>query len=131
MYTPLESAARLGVAPVTLRKWAVEFRRWLSSSATQVSRGVARRYTDADLVVLALVHGYLARHFTYGEIRTFLQRQVPAKAAVLNPPSAHVGMHPADPAVAPHTWRSRGACRRPHIHCGARTIGSEEKEYTA
>jgi DNA-binding transcriptional MerR regulator len=75
MYTPREVATWLGVAPVTLRKWALEFRPWLSPAATQVSRGIARRYTDADLIVLSQVHAYLARTFTYTEVQTFLAQK--------------------------------------------------------
>jgi len=75
MYTPREVAAWLGVAPVTLRKWAIEFQLWLSPAATQVSRGVARRYIDADLIVLSQVRGYLARSFTYSEVRAFLAQK--------------------------------------------------------
>jgi DNA-binding transcriptional MerR regulator len=78
MYTPREVAAWLGVAPVTLRKWAMEFRLWLSPVATQVSRGVARRYTDADLIVLSQVRAYLARNFTYTEVQTFLAQKTSA-----------------------------------------------------
>jgi DNA-binding transcriptional MerR regulator len=81
MYTPPEASAWLGVTPVTLRKWAVEFQLWLSPSATQVSRGVARRYTEADLIVLSHVRAYLARNFTFKEIRTFLQHTTAADIA--------------------------------------------------
>jgi DNA-binding transcriptional MerR regulator len=75
---PREVAAWLGVAPVTLRKWAIEFRLWLSPAAAQVSRGVARRYIDADLIVLSQVRAYLARNFTYSEVQTFLAQKVSA-----------------------------------------------------
>jgi DNA-binding transcriptional MerR regulator len=85
MYTPREVAAWLGVAPVTLRKWAMEFRVWLSPSATRVSRGVARRYTDADLSVLSQVRGYLARSFTYCEIQTFLGQKASVAIATTDP----------------------------------------------
>jgi DNA-binding transcriptional MerR regulator len=78
MYTPREVAAWLGVAPVTLRKWAMEFRLWLSPAAAQVSRGVARRYTDADLIVLSQVRAYLARNFTYTEVQAFLGQKTSA-----------------------------------------------------
>jgi hypothetical protein len=61
-----------------LRKWALEFRPWLSPAATQVSRGIARRYTDADLIVLSQVHAYLARTFTYTEVQTFLAQKASA-----------------------------------------------------
>jgi DNA-binding transcriptional MerR regulator len=90
MYTPREVAAWLGIAPVTLRKWAMEFRWWLSPSATQVSRGVARRYTDADLIVLSHVRTYLARDFTYTEVQTFLRHTTSAEIAPTDPPSAPV-----------------------------------------
>jgi DNA-binding transcriptional MerR regulator len=85
MYTPREVATWLGVAPVTLRKWAMEFGLWLSPSATQVSRGVARRYTDADLIVLSQVRGYLARHFTYTEVQAFLRQNSSAAIATMEP----------------------------------------------
>jgi DNA-binding transcriptional MerR regulator len=88
MYTPREVAAWLGVAPVTLRKWAMQFRLWLSPSATRVSRGVARRYTDADLSVLSQVRGYLARSFTYSEIQTFLGQKTSAAIATTDPDHA-------------------------------------------
>ena len=78
MYTPREAAAWLGIAPVTLRRWAVEFCRWLSPSATRVSRGVARRYTDADLIMLSQVRAYLARSFTYTEVQAFLAQKTSA-----------------------------------------------------
>jgi DNA-binding transcriptional MerR regulator len=81
MYTPPEASTWLGITPVTLRKWAVEFRLWLSPSATQVSRGVARRYTEADLIILSQVRAYLARNFTFKEIRTFLQHMTAADIA--------------------------------------------------
>jgi hypothetical protein len=43
-----------------------------------VSRGVARRYTDADLVVLSQARAYLARNFTYTEVQTFLAQKMSA-----------------------------------------------------
>jgi DNA-binding transcriptional MerR regulator len=87
MYTPREVAAWLGVAPVTLRKWALEFWLWLSPTATQVSRGVARRYTDADLIVLSQVRAYLARNFTYTEVQAFLAQK--ASATITSPALDH------------------------------------------
>jgi DNA-binding transcriptional MerR regulator len=77
MYTPREVAAWLGIAPVTLRKWVIEFRLWLSPAATRVSREVARRYTNADLIVLSQVRAYLARSFTYTEVLSFLGTRPP------------------------------------------------------
>ena len=85
MYTPREVAVWLGIAPVTLRKWAIEFQLWLSPSATRVSRGVARRYTDADLIVLSQVRAYLARNFTYTEVQTFLRDKTSAAIATIDP----------------------------------------------
>jgi DNA-binding transcriptional MerR regulator len=99
MYTPSEVAAWLGIAPVTLRKWAIEFRFWLSPCATQVSRGVARRYTDADLIVLSEIHGYLARNFTYAEIQTFFRHQ-PAAEIVTTSPHHRLAMPLLTPADA-------------------------------
>jgi DNA-binding transcriptional MerR regulator len=87
MYTPREVAAWLGVAPVTLRKWAIEFQLWLSPAATQVSRGVARRYTDVDLIVLSQVRAYLARNFTYTEVQTFLAQK--GSATITSPARDH------------------------------------------
>jgi DNA-binding transcriptional MerR regulator len=87
MYTPREVATWLGVAPVTLPKWAIEFRPWLSPAATRVSRGVARRYTDADLIVLSQVRAYLARNFTYAEVQTFLRQN--RSAAIAMPALVH------------------------------------------
>ena len=87
MYTPREVATWLGVAPVTLRKWALEFQLWLSPSATRVSRGVARRYIDADLIVLSQVRGYLARSFTYTEVQAFLAQK--ASATIRSPALDH------------------------------------------
>jgi DNA-binding transcriptional MerR regulator len=84
MYTPREVAVWLGIAPVTLRKWAIEFQLWLSPSATCVSRGVARRYTDADLIVLSQVRAYLARNFTYTEVQTFLEHKTSAAIAAID-----------------------------------------------
>jgi DNA-binding transcriptional MerR regulator len=99
MYTPREVAAWLGVAPVTLRKWAIEFRLWLSPAATQVSRGVARRYIDADLIVLSQVRAYLARNFTYSEVQTFLAQKALATSA--SPAPAHaVATTPLIPAAS-------------------------------
>src|SRR5215217_388886 len=87
MYTPREVAAWLGVAPVTLRKWAIEFQLWLSPAATQVSRGIARRYIDADLIVLSQVRAYLARSFSYIEVQTFLAQK--ASATIISPALDH------------------------------------------
>ena len=103
MYTPSEVAAWLGIAPVTLRKWAIEFRFWLSPCATRVSRGVARRYTEADLIVLAEIHAYLARNFTYSEIQAFLQHQPAGEIATTGPrqPMAAPLQIPAAAAVRP------------------------------
>ena len=110
MYTPPEASAWLGITPVTLRKWAVEFQLWLSPSATQVSRGVARRYTDADLIILSQARAYLARNFTFKEIRTFLQHTTaadiatkashPMIAAVSLPTQHSPTHHATDTAIA-------------------------------
>ena len=53
--------------------------------ATRVSRGVARRYTDADLSILSQVRGYLARSFTYSEIQTFLGQKTTVAIATTDP----------------------------------------------
>jgi len=89
MYTPCEVAVWLGIAPVTLRKWATEFQLWLSPSATRVSRGVARRYTDDDLIVLSQVRAYLARSFTYTEVKSFLRQAASAAIAATDPLSLY------------------------------------------
>jgi DNA-binding transcriptional MerR regulator len=98
MYTPREVAAWLGVAPVTLRKWAIEFRPWLSPYATQVSRGIARRYADADLLVLSQARAYLARNFTYTEVQSFLAQKMSAATVTTD---AHCTLaEPLMPAVS-------------------------------
>lgn len=59
MYRPEDVRARLGVSPTTLRRYAVAFEAWLSASArpslTEQGATGARRYTAADLGVLAAV----------------------------------------------------------------------------
>jgi len=101
MYTPHEVAAWLGIAPATLRRWAIEFRLWLSRAATQISRGVARRYTDADLIVLAQARAYLARNFTYAEVQSFLQRAASTEIATTDPHSASAATQLISPANDP------------------------------
>jgi DNA-binding transcriptional MerR regulator len=112
MYTPREVAAWLAIAPVTLRKWAIVFQLWLSPAATRVSRGVARRYTDADLVVLSQVQGYLARNFTYAEVQTFFVQKPPAAIATssLDDPLATTRLISA----ASHSMRSDLVQRAPN-----------------
>jgi len=67
---PGEVASRLGVSTATLRRWSRRFAEYLSDTAQageEEEFGSHRRYTDADLEVLASIKGLLAEGYTYAQ----------------------------------------------------------------
>lgn len=73
MLQPREVCARLGVKPSTLRRWSAQFGAWLSPTAasaiTEVGGSQQRRYSEADLALLAAVQRALGRGVTVAELK--------------------------------------------------------------
>ncbi len=65
LYSSGEVAQMLGIAPITLRKWSVEFAAWLSPAGTARER----RYADADLHVLERAAELLKHQRSYARVR--------------------------------------------------------------
>ncbi len=73
-YRPFEVADLLGVSTATLRRWARQYRAWLSSDAGGDQPGSAaggrhRRYARSDVQLLAHVKSLLQAGLTHDEIR--------------------------------------------------------------
>ena len=97
MHRPAELQSRLEISPSTLRHWSNTFTDFLSPSArpstTENGGPAQRRFTDADLRVLATVKQLLAAGLTYDRIKEQLNEPTleleaprePAAIAVVNP----------------------------------------------
>ena len=89
LYRPREVAARLAIAPVTLRLWSSRFAAALSSSArpARTNRGypAQRRYTEADLQALLCVRDLLKQGLTYDQIQPRLQEALVAERTTGEP----------------------------------------------
>lgn len=80
---PREVAARLGIAPATLRLWSNQFADLLSPPAQTPRAGGSRqhrRYSAIDVERLSLVKDFLGQGLTYAEARRRLT-EVPVPAA--------------------------------------------------
>lgn len=67
--TPKHVAALLGVSPVTLRKWSVEFADLLSPSAADAPGRAGRRYSESDIATLRHIAALLDQKLTYTQAR--------------------------------------------------------------
>lgn len=72
-HRPAGAAARLAISAATLRRWARQFDEFLSPEAA--GRNGRRRYTEADLQVLAQVHALLDMGLSYEEARRQLRHR--------------------------------------------------------
>ncbi|MGE5619978.1 MAG: MerR family transcriptional regulator [Sphingomonadaceae bacterium] len=82
LYRPQDIAAKLGIAPSTLRLWSARFAGQLSDAARKSPNGLAmpaaqRRYTDDDLEVLLKVKSLLGQGHTYQEVEHRLRALPP------------------------------------------------------
>lgn len=98
---------RLGVPATTLRLWSNQFSEFLSPSAqasvTEKGTPAQRRYTDADIALLAKVQELLALGLQYDQIKETLQNKpVPmdASVALTSPHTSHNGLG-SIPALIP------------------------------
>lgn len=76
-YSPKETAEKLDIAPVTLRKWSTEFTSSLSSGAskalTTTGGSAQRRYSDTDIAILRRAKAMLATGLTYVQVKRELE----------------------------------------------------------
>ncbi len=104
LYRPQDIAAKLGIAPSTLRLWSSNFAAHLSSPARKnAGNGGApwaqRRYTEEDLDVLLQVKGLMTQGYTYLEARQRLSA-LPASAEGQRPNDGPSSPRPlTDPAL--------------------------------
>lgn len=78
MHRPKDVTTRLGISSTTLRRWAATFGDYLSPTAAsaiaQTGGPAQRRYTDADVALLAAIQRELASGRTVDETLVRLQR---------------------------------------------------------
>src|SRR5919202_6561375 len=75
-YRPKQVAARLHLAPSTLRLWSTEFAEWLSPYAQPPKRAQIRgqrEYTEDDVRTLEFVEDLLQQRLTYTAIKDRLR----------------------------------------------------------
>ncbi|MHB0871753.1 MAG: MerR family transcriptional regulator [Chloroflexota bacterium] len=82
LYRPQDIAAKLGIAPSTLRLWSARFAGELSDAARKSPAGALgpaaqRRYTPEDLHVLFQIKGLLGQGNSYPEAKRLLQALPP------------------------------------------------------
>ncbi len=109
LYRPHDVAAKLGIAPSTLRLWSARFADELSDAARRSPTGAVgpaaqRRYTPEDLDVLFQIKGLLNEGNSYPEVKRRLQALPPPscrQSAGAAPEHTGVSLQPSTHALAP------------------------------
>lgn len=101
-------AEQLGVSVSTVRAWSNEFAPFLTPSAqaatTPDGTPVQRRYTEADLAVLAHVKRLLDQNATFDEVRRRLAGMTPEELAAMPAESDEAEQITSSTAIIPTAW---------------------------